>query len=123
MKAVAPRAGAWIETRMIEARTKDRRTSRPARARGLKLLEHGRNLRIENVAPRAGAWIETLPLIIYRRLPNVAPRAGAWIETSRTRWAVLPPDVAPRAGAWIETRDGSAVSARYCGRAPRGRVD
>ena len=56
---VAPRAGAWIETR---------------------LDAHG--LLMTNVAPRAGAWIETLILREQRLIAMVAPRAGAWIETS-----------------------------------------
>jgi len=33
--------------------------SRPARARGLKLVRGARNLDGDIVAPRAGAWIET----------------------------------------------------------------
>jgi len=55
---VAPRAGAWIETRI----------TRPTG-------------RICNVAPRAGAWIETRRLAMTRQAKCVAPRAGAWIET------------------------------------------
>ena len=54
---VAPRAGAWIETRAI------RRT--------LPLL----------LVARAGAWIETLGANHGFGLYRVAPRAGAWIET------------------------------------------
>jgi len=55
---VAPRAGAWIETSPIQERPYAA-SSRPVRARGLKLthLVHQR-LGIQ-VAPRAGAWIET----------------------------------------------------------------
>ena len=63
--AVAPRAGAWIETV---------------------------NLSIEPdgvaVAPCAGAWIETLPLEQAERSERVAPCAGAWIETTRIRFTV-----------------------------------
>jgi len=55
---VAPRAGAWIETRA---------------------LSHRKNY--TRVAPRAGAWIETFNLDIYIMYCVVAPRAGAWIET------------------------------------------
>ncbi len=55
---VAPRAGAWIETRYQEC-------FRP----------------IDSVAPRAGAWIETFNAFIVCELRLVAPRAGAWIET------------------------------------------
>jgi len=57
LKVVAPRAGAWIETRPKQWR-----------------------FRSEPVAPRAGAWIETFHNRILRHKP-VAPRAGAWIET------------------------------------------
>ena len=56
--AVAPRAGAWIETGMQE------------------LTEV-----IEKVAPRAGAWIETSTEGGSYVIDTVAPRAGAWIET------------------------------------------
>ena len=58
---VAPRAGAWIETRA------------------------GRTIetRCAEVAPRAGAWIETAELRrSHAEAGDVAPRAGAWIETS-----------------------------------------
>ena len=58
---VAPRVGAWIET---------------------KIREHGRKKRV-CVAPRVGAWIETT---IARRTSiafAVAPRVGAWIETDK----------------------------------------
>ncbi len=57
LAAVAPRAGAWIETSI-----------------------YGSNPAIV-VAPRAGAWIETLTLKPTNWLDIVAPRAGAWIET------------------------------------------
>ena len=57
---VAPRAGAWIETRN--------------KARGIN------NLR---VAPRAGAWIETNLTGNLSLYVEVAPRAGAWIETRK----------------------------------------
>ena len=59
-RAVAPRAGAWIETDRI----------RPWTIRGI-------------VAPRAGAWIETGCYRHPARRADVAPRAGAWIETCR----------------------------------------
>ena len=56
---VAPRVGAWIETRKDESegRTKD-------------------------VAPRVGAWIETSIGLKHKDLVGVAPRVGAWIETA-----------------------------------------
>ena len=55
---VAPRVGAWIETRS----TPGRKTAR-------------------HVAPRVGAWIETFDSVKYARSIRVAPRVGAWIET------------------------------------------
>ncbi len=57
--AVAPRAGAWIETERPHRRG-ERRGSLPARERGSKLNTPGRVRRCGDVAPRAGAWIETL---------------------------------------------------------------
>ncbi len=56
---VAPRAGAWIETAYFFRRYLFPLKSRPARARGLKLLEIILAQRAVKVAPRAGAWIET----------------------------------------------------------------
>ena len=58
--AVAPFAGAWIETAAI----------RPA-------------WRTTSVAPFAGAWIETTATPRGARRSAVAPFAGAWIETTR----------------------------------------
>ena len=57
-KQVAPRAGAWIETRS-PAKPLGPALSRPVRARGLK--HHTKQSRRTSyaVAPRAGAWIET----------------------------------------------------------------
>ena len=56
--SVAPRTGAWIETRP--------RVMIP---------------RPYQVAPRTGAWIETEHCAGPRRQGQVAPRTGAWIET------------------------------------------
>ena len=56
--AVAPHAGAWIETRPLF-------TSQD----------------FTYVAPHAGAWIETAKDLIFLGSFNVAPHAGAWIET------------------------------------------
>jgi len=96
--AVAPRAGAWIETNVIQL-GRAALASRPARARGLKLVVSS-VLRAFCVAPRAGAWIETLFSFLYHRTACVAPRAGAWIETSI-----------------------SSIMITCISRAPRGRVD
>ena len=98
---VAPRAGAWIETKLDDFMIPE-----------------------FDVAPRAGAWIETNVTPLYDLTDDVAPRAGAWIETYREgkinkgrssrpararglKHASAPEKcvcyVAPRAGAWIET--------------------
>ncbi len=55
--AVAPHAGAWIET-----------------------SRHGR-AGASRVAPHAGAWIETR-VVGSLAVSHVAPHAGAWIETT-----------------------------------------
>ncbi len=57
-RAVAPHAGAWIETRMMNSA-------------GV----------IPPVAPHAGAWIETIGYGKVLTDMDVAPHAGAWIET------------------------------------------
>ena len=82
--AVAPRAGAWIETASAPAARDLDSVSPPARGRGLKLYDLPADDTTDVVAPRAGAWIETHR---QRALPSpscVAPRAGAWIETCLT---------------------------------------
>mgnify|MGYP001863132108 FL=1 len=56
--AVAPLAGAWIET-ILRRLTDDR----------------------DVVAPLAGAWIETWLFYLLDSCCFVAPLAGAWIET------------------------------------------
>ena len=58
---VAPRVGAWIETKDGDYCPFD-----------------------QQVAPRVGAWIETLAFLPNRPPNKVAPRVGAWIETSFT---------------------------------------
>ena len=57
--AVAPRAGAWIETVRKCMPSRCSIVSRPARARGLKLGHLAVSVLVTSVAPRAGAWIET----------------------------------------------------------------
>ena len=59
MRAVAPLAGAWIET-----------------------IPSGSMSGSALVAPLAGAWIETPIGSNYPGCCCVAPLAGAWIETS-----------------------------------------
>ena len=57
--AVAPPAGAWIETLISLLIYENDSASRPPRARGLKLGVHGKLYVFGRVAPPAGAWIET----------------------------------------------------------------
>src|SRR3990170_5003790 len=78
---VAPRTGAWIETRTNNARW-PRIWSLPVRERGLKLLGMAPIRTRAHVAPRTGAWIETCNGESEWIFHGVAPRTGAWIETA-----------------------------------------
>ena len=81
--AVAPHAGAWIETCMASKKATVCFSSHPTRVRGLKLMVYGSSCLAGGVAPHAGAWIETrYSTVATTVLPAVAPHAGAWIETS-----------------------------------------
>ena len=125
-RAVAPRAGAWIETSLDTATMHASAASPLAQGRGSKHAMAAINRTARSVAPRAGAWIETSSGLRMASQPDVAPRAGAWIETcnaGRRRDSALgrpsrrgvdrnvidvridatTDAVAPRAGAWIET--------------------
>ncbi len=86
-------------------------TSRPSRARGLKLRLHLGCAVDSSVAPFTGAWIETRAAASASSLVTVAPFTGAWIET-RGRVTRSPPAcVAPFTGAWIETGRSGARNA------------
>src|SRR5438309_1714407 len=123
-RAVAPRAGAWIETK--SSRDSVRAASSPlVQGRGLKHrgllrepvvllspLVQGRGLK--RVEGRQSSDRGMSPLVQGRGLkhrvgradripPRVAPRAGAWIETYSPSAGYSMAIVAPRAGAWIET--------------------
>ena len=78
--AVAPHAGAWIET-IWQCHIYRRQKSLPMRERGLKLDAMEGIFFHSVVAPHAGAWIETFIAIWLSRVFSVAPHAGAWIET------------------------------------------
>src|SRR5208282_3165788 len=98
-EAVAPRAGAWIET-------------------------HRKTLSLAwyKVAPRAGAWIETLFFPNQKPAVIVARRAGAWIETLHAGTRLpLPASRPARARGLKQTC--RTVWGDCTGRAPRGRVD
>ena len=99
--AVAPRAGAWIETSA---------SSRHA-SPGV-------------VAPRAGAWIETHAELIASRKLSVAPRAGAWIETIKlARSGVDAGRSPPARGRGLKQREFVGADVGQAGRPPRGGVD
>src|SRR5690606_36603073 len=124
-EAVAPHAGAWIETWKASFGRCPELSSRPTRARGLKQLHFTAAVIDVLVAPHAGAWIETDNLLetaapgvsrptrarglkpLYVVGANtgrvVAPHAGAWIETRLAKRSRRRGIVAPHAGAWIET--------------------
>ena len=81
MHTVAPRVGAWIETkggggyRVFPE-------SHPVWVRGLKPDQMVERFKTSEVAPRVGAWIETASAYhIHIENHVVAPRVGAWIET------------------------------------------
>ena len=80
---VAPLAGAWIETGVLLISIVRAVTSRPSRARGLKLTITTKVSKSNRVAPLAGAWIETAQEELAKANTEVAPLAGAWIETIR----------------------------------------
>src|SRR5438270_820063 len=72
---VAPRVGAWIETCAGAGPRTGCRTSRPAWARGLKLINTVIAKIGLHVAPRVGAWIETTRIGAVRAEPTRrAPR-------------------------------------------------
>ena len=58
LPGVAPRVGAWIETRNAFDLSQ-RRMSHPVWVRGLKHNLSGHTQAKQSVAPRVGAWIET----------------------------------------------------------------
>ena len=79
--AVAPRAGAWIETDFGFANKSREDTSHPVRVRGLKL----------NDEAAIDDTVESHPVRVRGLKPRFAEQKGGNIT------------VAPRAGAWIET--------------------
>ena len=77
---VAPRAGAWIETVLMQV-----------------------NNATTWVAPRAGAWIETLIASFPTQAEKSHPVRVRGLKPAELFAPVSPLAVAPRAGAWIET--------------------
>ncbi|SLM19116.1 hypothetical protein SPIRO4BDMA_50631 [uncultured spirochete] len=98
---VAPPAGAWIETDTDRQEKVRILTSRPPRARGLKLVNSADTWQLERSRPPRARGLKQSGTLTEERGIKVAPPAGAWIETS-----ILPEGF------------------RRCpSRAPRGRVD
>ena len=132
---VAPRVGAWIETRIIPPVLALALSSHLVWVRGLKLRVHGshdpqgashlvwvRGLKHQfiyklngwiKVAPRVGAWIETA-----NKLKNGSPIFGSHLVWVRGLKLLVPRMlinislVAPRVGAWIETPYGHVGTSR-----------
>ena len=102
--AVAPHAGAWIETCSWPACAPHAGTSHPTRVRGLKLLVGLAGGCVRKVAPHAGAWIETTPLksLAFSQCMSHPTRVRG-LKPDRARPLRHPGQVAPHAGAWIET--------------------
>ncbi len=87
LSAVAPRAGAWIETSGREKVLQNSDKSPLAQGRGLKPLFNGKAYLIIQVAPRAGAWIEThgiCPLCKYLITSPLAQGRGLKLRISST---------------------------------------
>ena len=84
--------------------TSSSETSRPPRARGLKRRGEYMHREIAEVAPPAGAWIETLNTFLLCRSGHRSrpPRARGLKQTCNLR-VNSTIHVAPPAGAWIET--------------------
>ena len=111
---VAPRVGAWIETRSA-TECPACRPSRGGVDRNLPCHGIGRIVTGILVAPRVGAWIETE----FRRKGR--PSRGGVDRNCHKAWMRLQ-IVAPRVGAWIETLRAAGIIDRRR-RPSRGGVD
>ena len=80
---VAPRAGAWIET-ALGTRSPRPAVSLPVRGRGSKLMPRRRDVLQGGRSPCGGVDRNSASAA-NRCTSCVAPRAGAWIETTATR--------------------------------------
>ena len=78
---VAPRAGAWIETKVNRRRGNMDKSSPPARGRGLKRPRQGFMILRLRSPPARGRGLKHRARRPRSIFDNVAPRAGAWIET------------------------------------------
>ena len=97
---VAPRVGAWIETKAATDINAD-----------------------VVVAPRVGAWIETSARLV---LVTVFMSHPVWVRGLKPVHAIQAPfvfHVAPRVGAWIETCQAALRACWLSCRTPCGCVD
>ena len=119
---VAPRAGAWIETRGMRIML-CASESLPARERGSKRVTLARLTIAGIVAPRAGAWIETVRIVSSAKHGRSLPARERGSKPMRAACAIAERSVAPRAGAWIETISPAPRRGMLSCRSPRGSVD
>ena len=118
---VAPHAGAWIETDILNGRTNETsRGSPPTRGRGLKHVDGCsswiRAASTDRSPPTRGRGLKHKFLALK---PGTLVR-GRWHATDR---ATACRHVAPHAGAWIETTRSAGLPADDAGRPPRGGAD
>ena len=99
---VAPRTGAWIETRIKNQESED-----------------------QEVAPRTGAWIETIEIgdLAIAELTSPPARGRGLKPFCYLLQLIIVQKVAPRTGAWIETILSAGTSAPAKCRPPHGGVD
>ena len=101
-QVVAPRAGAWIET-IPSWPARARATSRPARARGLKLSRRRVSHRHDASRPVRARGLKQCAGDARRDVPASRPVRARGLKHVTTCITSGPAYVAPRAGAWIET--------------------
>ena len=101
--AVAPHAGAWIET-ITPHRTAEPPARRPSRRGVDRNWYRVRRRKRVSVAPHAGAWIETArPASLISQMGSPLTQ-GRGSKRPQGRALAVDGPVAPHAGAWIETR-------------------
>ena len=124
MVKVAPRAGAWIETRMRWDQTKSGKRSPLAQGRGLKPDTEWEIVDTGYASPLAQG--RGLKLMISRSafLAFRSPLAqGRGLKHAALELLWQGNDVAPRAGAWIETIGSVHYELTTGGRPSRRGVD
>ncbi len=122
-QAVAPRAGAWIETPSREPAL-HQWTSLPARERGSKHERARGGRAIEKSLPaRESGSKQRLCCGRHHGWGRRSPRGS--VDRNPSTWPTgrRCAPVAPRAGAWIETAKARSARCRSSCRSPRGSVD